>query len=115
MFEKLGQFAGLMKALPKIREETEKLQQRIAQIQVEADAGAGMVRGRMNGKMEVTGVTITDEALRDRELLEDLLAGATNQALEKVRRQIAEENAKSATALGLPPGVPLPPLPPGLG
>jgi DNA-binding YbaB/EbfC family protein len=112
MFDKLGQLASFMKAVPKIREETEKLQQRIAQMQVEADAGAGMVRVRVNGRMEITAVSISNDALADKEVLEDLVMAAANQALEKLRRQIADENAKVAVSLGLPPGMPLPPLPP---
>ena len=62
--------------------------------------------------MEVLGCTLSDEVLRlnDREMLEDLIRAATNQALEKVRRLVAEETSKMATGLGLPPGMGLPGL-----
>ena len=53
MFDKLGQMAGLMKNLPKIREEMAKLQSKLAQISAEGDAGGGMVKVRVNGNMEV--------------------------------------------------------------
>jgi hypothetical protein len=43
--------------------------------------------------------------LNDREMLEDLIAAATNQALAKVRQQLAEESAKMAAGMGLPPGL----------
>lgn len=110
MFKEIGQMMGLMKNLPKIREEMDKLQGRIAQIQAEGESGAGMVKVRVNGHMEVLGCTISDEALKgnDKELLEDLIAGAANHALKKVRQMVAEETSKMATGLGLPPGMNLP-------
>jgi DNA-binding YbaB/EbfC family protein len=112
MFEQLGQLAGLMKNLPKIREEMSKLQGKMAQITAEADAGAGMVRARVNGNMELVACTISDEALKgnDRELLEDLIVAAVNQAMKKAKEQVAAETTKMATELGLPPGMGLPGL-----
>ncbi len=103
MFKELGQIASLLKQAPRIKDEMGKLQQRLAQITAEGDAGAGMVKVRVNGKMEVLACTLTDDALRlnDRELLEDLIKGATNQALEKVRQQVAEETGKLAAGFGL--------------
>jgi len=88
MFKELGQMMGVMKNLPKIREEMEKLQGKIAQIQTEGDAGGGMVKVRVNGHMEVLGCTISEEAWKanDKEFLEDLIAGAANQALRKFGR-----------------------------
>ncbi len=113
MFKGMGQLAGMLGALPKIREEVEKLQQRLPQIVAEGDAGGGMVRARANGKMELVACTLTDEALKlnDREMLEDLIRAAVNQALTKVRQQVAEETSKMAAGLGLPPGLGLPGLP----
>jgi DNA-binding YbaB/EbfC family protein len=110
MFEKIGQIAKLMGSLPKIKEEAERLQQRLGEINVEGNAGAGMVKVRVNGRMEVLGCTLTDDALKlnDREMLEDLIKAAVNQALTKARQQQAEEAAKMATGLGLPPGMELP-------
>jgi DNA-binding YbaB/EbfC family protein len=113
MFDRLGQFMGLMGKLPQIREEMSRLQQRLGQITAEGDAGAGLVKVRVNGRMEVVACTLSDEALRlgDREMLEDLIRAAVNQALERVRQQIAEETAKMASALGVPAGLGLPGLP----
>jgi DNA-binding YbaB/EbfC family protein len=110
MFDKLGQFAGLMKNLPRIQEAMQKFQQQVGQITAEGDAGAGMVRVRANGHMEVLSCTLSDEALRggDREMLEDLIKAAVNQALAKVREQVQEETAKMAGSFGLPPGMSLP-------
>jgi nucleoid-associated protein EbfC len=113
MFKELGQLAGLMKQLPKIKEEADRLQQRLGEINAEGDAGAGMVKVRVNGRMEVLTCRISEEAMRlnDREMLEDLIAGAVNQAISRVRQQTAEETSKMATALGLPAGLGIPGLP----
>lgn len=112
MFKEMGQFFSMMRNLPKIKEEMDRLQQNLGQLTAEGDAGAGMVRVRANGRMEVLGVRLSPELLKqeEQEMLEDLIRAATNQALEKVRRLAAEETAKMATGLGLPPGVNLPGL-----
>jgi DNA-binding YbaB/EbfC family protein len=110
MFDKLGQIASLMKNLPKIQEEMGKLQGRVAQITVEGDAGAGMVKAKVNGNLEVLSCVISDDALKggDKELLEDLIRAAMNQAIQKAKLAAAEETTKMATGLGLPPGFQLP-------
>ena len=110
MFGQLGQLASLMKNLPKIREEMDKLQGKIAQITAEADAGAGMVKVKVNGHMEVLRCEVSEELMKlnDREMLEDLVRGAVNQALKKVRQLVAEETSKMASGLGLPQGMGLP-------
>ena len=110
MFDKLGQFAGLMRNLPRIQEEIGKFQEKLGQIVATGDAGAGMVSVTANGKMEVLRCTLSDEALKlnDREMLEDLIRAATNQALDKVRGLVQEETGKMASGLGLPAGLGLP-------
>ncbi len=111
MFDKLSQMFGMLRNLPKMKEEMQKLQERLGQITAEGDAGGGMVKAKVNGQMEVLSCTIGDEALRgnDKELLEDLIRSAVNQALHKVRMQIAEETSK-VTGLGLPEGFNFPGL-----
>lgn len=107
-FKEIGQLAGLMKQLPKIKEEMEKFQQQLGQITAEGDAGGGMVKAKINGRMELLSCTISDEALKDREMLEDLVVAAVNHAMQKVREQTAQEAGKMANGLGLPPGMALP-------
>jgi len=91
----------------------ERLQQRLPQLTAEGDAGAGMVKVRVNGRLEVIGCVLSDEIMRlgDREMLEDLIQAAANQAIAKVRQQIADETSKMASNLGLPPGMGLPGVP----
>ena len=112
MFKGLGQMMDVMKLLPKmqeLQERSQQLQQRLAQISAEGDAGAGMVKVRVNGKYEVVSCTISEEAVKgDREVLEEMVRGAVNQAGERVRQLAAEEMRKMATDMGLPPGVSLP-------
>jgi nucleoid-associated protein EbfC len=110
MFKGLGQFASVMRNLPKIREEMDRLQQRLGQIVAEGDAGAGMVKVRVNGRMEMMSCQLSEDLLKpgDRELVEDLIKAATNQALEKARQLVAAETGKMASGLGLPPGMNLP-------
>src|SRR5437868_11494057 len=98
MFGQLGQFASLMKNLPKIQEEMGKLQGKIAQISAEGDAGGGMVKAKVNGHMEVLACVISDELMKlnDKELLEDLMRAAVNQAIQKAKQAAAEETSKMA-------------------
>ena len=109
----LGQLVSMMTKLPsmdKIKEETERMQQRLGEISAEGDAGAGMVKIRVNGRMEVQSCQISSEALTDKEMLEDLIGAAVNQAIGRVRQQTAEETGKLATNLGLPMGLNIPGL-----
>jgi nucleoid-associated protein EbfC len=112
MFGQLGQIASLMKNLPKIREQMDKLQGAIARITAEGDAGAGMVKVKVNGQMEVLRCEISEELIKlnDREMLEDLVRAAVNQALKKAKQTVAEETTRMASGLGLPPGTQLPGL-----
>lgn len=112
MFKEIGQLASLMRQLPKIKEEAEQFQAKLSQIQVDGSAGGDMVRVRVNGRMELTSVSISESAwaLQDREMLEDLLAAAANQALGKARELVNSEMQTMAQNLGLPPGAGLPGL-----
>lgn len=107
MFKELGGLMSLLQNKGKIQEEIQKFQASVAQITAEASSGAGYVTVKVNGRLEVLSVRISDEALKlnDREMLEDLIAAATNQALAKVRQQLSEESAKMAANMGLPPGM----------
>jgi DNA-binding YbaB/EbfC family protein len=112
MFKEIGQFASVLKNLPKIREEMDRLQGRLGQITAEGDAGGGMVKVKANGHLEVIACQISEEAMKanDKELLEDLIRAAVNQALQRARAQVAEETSKMAAGLGIPSGMNLPGL-----
>ena len=110
MFKELGQMASLFRQLPKIKEEVAKFQQKLGQITAEGTAGGDVVTVRVNGRYEVLSCRLSDEALKlnDREMLEELIRSAVNQAIERVRQQVAEETSKMASGLGLPPGMGVP-------
>jgi DNA-binding protein YbaB len=70
-----------------------------------------MVTAKVNGRMEVVACTITDEAmkLQDKEMLEDLIVAALNQAIAKMTQLRAEETSKLAGSMGMPlPGEGIP-------
>jgi DNA-binding YbaB/EbfC family protein len=110
MFKGMGQLAGMLRNLPQLQEGMQRMQERVAQINAQGNAGAGMVTVKVNGKFEVIGCTISEEALKlnDREMLEDLVKAAVNQAIANAREQVAEETSKLAMSMGLPPGMKLP-------
>lgn len=110
MFKEIGQVFGMLKNLPKMKAQMEEFQQKLGTIVAEASSGGGLVTAKANGRMEVVGCTISEDALKlnDKEMLEDLVTSAINQALAKVRLQVAEETQKLAGDLGLPSGMQLP-------
>ena len=107
MFKELGSVMNILKNQGKIQEEVQKFQASVGNITAEASVGAGYVTVKVNGKMEVLSVRISDDAIKlnDRELLEDLVTAAVNQAMTRVRAQVAEESKKMAEAIGIPPGM----------
>jgi DNA-binding YbaB/EbfC family protein len=118
MFKGLGTLFSLLSNPQRIQEEAEAVKQRLAQLSADGDAGGGMVKVKVNGKMELQAITLTDDAMKmaDREMLEDMIKAAANQALAKIRQQSAEEYQKMALNLGLPAGVNIPGLGmPGMG
>src|ERR1700722_13097693 len=104
LFGQLGQLAQMMKNLPKMQEEMEKLKAKIALVVEEGDAGAGMVKVKVNGLMEVLRCEISDELLKmnDKEMLEDLVRAAVNQAMKKARQTVTEATTSSMSGLGMP-------------
>jgi DNA-binding YbaB/EbfC family protein len=112
MFGDFGKIAGLLMKPDKIRAEMGKLQARLGQLTAEGQSGGGMVTVKVNGNSAVLSCRLSEDAmkLQDREMLEDLIAAATNQALDKARDLIAGETQKMAAELGLPPGMNLPGL-----
>jgi DNA-binding YbaB/EbfC family protein len=111
MFKEIGQIAGMLKNLGKLREEAERFRSRLAELQTEGMAGGGLVRVRVNGRLEVLRIEIAPDApLQDREMLEDLITAAVNMALDKARELVSQEAQKMAQALGVPPGMEIPGL-----
>lgn len=100
---------SLMKQAQKMQSQMQKAQEELASLEVTGEAGGGMVRLRMTCKHEVRQVTIDPALLGDdREMLEDVLVAAFNDALRKVERTVQEKLGGVTAGLGLPPGLKLP-------
>lgn len=104
-----GQIGQLMRQAQQMQANLEKAQQELATLEVCGEAGGGMVKVTMSCRHEVRGVAI-DPALvgDDREMLEDLVAAATNDALRKVEQTVQEKYSGMSAGLGLPGGMKLP-------
>ena len=104
-----NQLAGLMKQAQSMQENMKKAQDEIAAMEVEGVAGAGMVKIVMTGRHDVRRVTIDPSLLtEEKDILEDLLAAAMNDAVRKVEASSQEKMAGMAAGLPLPPGFKLP-------
>lgn len=99
----------LMKKAGQMQEEMQKAQEKLANAEVQGEAGAGMVRVLMNGRHDVKRVEIDDSLLReDKEMLEDLIAAAINDAVRKVEANSREMLSGVMSDMGLPAGFKMP-------
>jgi DNA-binding YbaB/EbfC family protein len=104
-----GQLAGLMKQAQQMQENLKKAQQEIAAMEVEGQAGAGMVKVTMTGRHDVKRVSIDPSLMGDdRDMLEDLVAAAVNDAVRRVETVTQEKMGGLTSGFGLPPGMKLP-------
>jgi DNA-binding YbaB/EbfC family protein len=104
-----GNIGQLMKQAQQMQENMRRMQENLASTEVEGQSGAGMVKVQMTCKYEVTRVTIDPSLVGDdREMLEDLVVAAFNDAARKVEATIAEKMSGMTAGLGLPPGFKLP-------
>ncbi len=104
-----GNIGQLMKQAQLMQENMRRMQESLASTEVEGQSGAGMAKVQMTCKYEVKRVAIDPSLIGDeREMLEDLLAAAFNDAARKVEATIAEKMSGMTAGLGLPPGFKLP-------
>jgi DNA-binding YbaB/EbfC family protein len=104
-----GNIGDLMKQAQAVQENVQKVQAEIAALEVVGEAGGGMVKVTMSGKHEVKRVQIEPAiASEDREMLEDLIAAAVNDAVHKVEARTQEKMASVMAGMQLPPGMKLP-------
>lgn len=103
-----GGIAGLMKQAQQMQANMQKAQEELAAIEVEGQAGAGMVKVVMTCKHDVRRVHIDPSVMDDREMLEDLVAAALNDATRRVETTTQERMAGFTAGLNLPPGMKLP-------
>lgn len=104
-----NQLAGLMKQAQAMQDNMKKAQEEIGKLEIEGEAGAGMVKVVMTGRHDVKRVTIDPSLMgEDKDMLEDLLAAAVNDAVRKVEAATQEKMAGLTAGLPMPPGFKLP-------
>ena len=103
-----GALGGLMKQAQKMQEDMQKAQAEIANLEVTGQSGGGMVSVLMTGRHDLRRVSIDDSLMNDKEMLEDLIAAAVNDAVRQVEEQSKSKMSGMGDGLNLPPGFKLP-------
>jgi DNA-binding YbaB/EbfC family protein len=104
-----GAIGNLMKQAQQMQENMRRMQEQLATQEVEGQAGAGLVKVTMTCRHDVKRVSIDPSVVGDdRELLEDLVAAAVNDAVRKVEATVQEKMGSMSAGMGLPPGLKLP-------
>lgn len=103
-----GALGGLMKQAQKMQEDMKQAQADIANMEVIGESGGGMVSVVMTGRHDIKKIAIDDSVMNDKEMLEDLVAAAVNDASRKVEALSQDKMAGMAGGLNLPPGLKLP-------
>ena len=104
-----GGLAGLMKQAQQMQENMKRMQEELATIEVEGQSGSGMVKVVMTCRHEVKRVTIDASLMKDdKDMLEDLIALAMNDAVRHVEATTQEKMGGMTAGMGLPPGMKLP-------
>jgi DNA-binding YbaB/EbfC family protein len=98
-----GDLGNLMKQAQQMQEQMQKAQEQLANAEVIGESGAGLVKVTMTGRHDVRRVEIDADLLgEDKEMLEDLLAAAVNDAVRKVEASSKEQMANMTSGMGLP-------------
>ena len=104
-----GQLAGLMKQAQQMQDNLKKAQDELANVEVEGQSGAGLVKVLMTCKNDVKRVTIDPSLLADdKDMLEDLVAAAFNDAVRRAEATSAEKMGKLTAGMPMPPGMKFP-------
>ena len=104
-----GGLAGLMKQAQQMQENMKRMQEQLATVEVEGQSGAGLVKVVMTCRHDVKRVSIDDSLLKDdKDMLEDLVAAAVNDAARRVEAMVQEKMGGMTAGLGLPPGFKMP-------
>ncbi len=105
-----GNIAQLMQQAQKMQENLQRAQEELANLEVTGQSGGGMVSVTLSGRMEARRVRIDAQALGDAEMLEDLVAAAFNDAVNKVNAESQQRMGAATAGMPLPPGMKLPGL-----
>ena len=103
-----GKLAGLMQQAQKMQEEMQKTQEELSRMEVSGEAGGGLVKVTMTGKHAVRRIQIDPSLMDDREMLEDIVTAAVNDAVNRVADTQQERMSEMTAGIPLPPGMKLP-------
>jgi len=104
-----GGLGNMMKQAQQMQENMQKMQEKLAEIEVEGQSGAGMVKVTMTCRHDVKRIQIDPSLLKDdKEMLEDLVAAAVNDAVRKIESTVQEKMSGVTAGMGLPPGFKMP-------
>ena len=104
-----GGFGNIMKQAQQMQEQMQKAQEEVANIEVTGESGAGMVKVTMTGRHDVKRVDIDPSLLGDdKDMLEDLMAAAINDANRRVESATQEKMSELTSGMGLPDGFKMP-------
>ncbi len=104
-----NQLAGLMKQAQQMQENMRKMQEQLAQVEVEGQSGAGLVKVTITCRNEIKRIAIDPSLVGDdKDMLEDLVVAAVNDALRRAEQTANEKMGNLTSGLGLPPGFKLP-------
>ncbi len=104
-----GGLGNLMKQAQQMQEKMQKLQEEIASAEVIGESGAGMVRITMTGRHDVKSVAIDPSLMsEDKEILEDLIAAAMNDAVRRAENNQQEKMSELTAGIPMPPGFKFP-------
>ena len=104
-----NQLAGLMKQAQQMQENMKKMQEQLAQVEVEGQSGAGLVKVVVTCRNDVKRISIDPSLLADdKDMLEDLVVAAMNDALRRAEQTAAEKMGSVTAGLPLPPGFKMP-------
>ena len=103
-----GNIAGLMQQAQKMQQEMQKAQDELANLEVTGEAGGGMAKVTMTGKHAVKRIEIDPSLLDDREMLEDIVTAAVNDAVNRIAATTQDRMSDMTAGINLPPGMKLP-------
>ena len=105
----MADFTDLITQAKKMQEEMQKTQEALKKIEVEGISGGNAIRVIMNGDGELKKISLDDNLLKEsKEIVEDLIVAAHNDAKSKLKKKTSEEISKVTGGIGLPPGFKLP-------
>ena len=106
----MNNFNNMIKQAQDLQKKMAEAQEKVETLEAEGISGGGIVKITINGKNNVTSVNIDEKAIdkNEKEILEDLIVAAFNDARDKIQRKIADEMSSLTGGIKLPPGMKLP-------